>query len=65
MFVYELPKTSRQQVSRLYHRAGEVANPTDVLPDLVLELGDSKVGNLPKDKATGRLADEWNKALVL
>jgi len=36
-----------------------------VIPDLVLELGDSKVGNLPKDKATGKLADEWNTAYVL
>ena len=42
-----------------------LADIADVLPDLVLELGDSKVGYLPKDKATGRLADEWNKACVV
>ncbi|KAL1410609.1 FACT complex subunit spt16 [Vanrija albida] len=45
-------------------RAPKDESTASVIPDLVLELGDSKVGNLPKDKATGKLADEWNKAIA-
>jgi nucleosome binding factor SPN SPT16 subunit len=34
----------------------------EVIPDLVLSLGDGKVGTLPKDKPQGKLVDEWNQA---
>ncbi|GFZ43528.1 FACT complex subunit SPT16 [Saitozyma sp. JCM 24511] len=35
-----------------------------VIPDLVLSLGDGKVGTLPKDKPQGKLVDEWNQAVT-
>lgn len=35
-----------------------------MIPDLILELGDSKVGYIPKDKASGKLAEEWNMAIT-
>ena len=36
-----------------------------MIPDLVLSLGDSaKIGTLPKDKAQGKIVDEWNQAYV-
>ncbi|OCF42303.1 FACT complex subunit SPT16 [Kwoniella heveanensis CBS 569] len=32
--------------------------------DLVLSLGDGRVGSLPKDKPTGKLVDHWNAAVA-
>lgn len=43
--------------------AGEaISDEVVVIPELVLELADMKVGHLQKDKAIGKLAEEWNKA---
>ncbi|KAK6905729.1 FACT complex subunit SPT16 [Kwoniella mangroviensis CBS 8507] len=35
-----------------------------VVKDLVLSLGDGKVGSLPKDKPAGKLVDDWNAAVA-
>lgn len=29
---------------------------------MILELGEAKIGTLPKDKPTGKIVDEWNTA---
>lgn len=36
----------------------------EVLPDLAQSLGADQLGYLPKDKQTGKFADEWSNALV-
>ena len=38
---------------------------SEVLPELILELGEAKIGTLPKDKPSGKIVDEWNQACVL
>lgn len=34
----------------------------EILPDMISNVGDCKIGALPKDKPTGKLVDEWNQA---
>lgn len=41
-----------------------VADKEEILPELVLGLGEAKIGTLPKDKPQGKLPDEWNQAYV-
>lgn len=36
----------------------------EILPELILELGEAKIGTLPKDKPSGKIVDEWNQACV-
>jgi hypothetical protein len=43
-------------------RAPKDESTASVIPDLVLSLADMKLGVIPKDKATGKLSDEWNTA---
>jgi nucleosome binding factor SPN SPT16 subunit len=40
----------------------EGAAQPEVFPDIVLGLGDAKIGTLPKDKAQGKFVEEWNRA---
>jgi len=35
---------------------------TEILPNVILGLGEAKIGQLPKDKPQGKLVDEWNQA---
>jgi hypothetical protein len=37
---------------------------SEILPELILELGEAKIGTLPKDKPSGKIVDEWNQACV-
>lgn len=37
-------------------------NDAEILPNVVLSLGEAKMGHLPKDKQQGKLVDEWNTA---
>lgn len=43
-------------------RAPKDESTASVIPDLILSLSDLKLGHIPKDKTTGKLADEWNTA---
>jgi nucleosome binding factor SPN SPT16 subunit len=45
-------------------RAPKDESTASVIPDLVLSLADMKLGVIPKDKATGKLSDEWNTAVA-
>lgn len=47
------------------HRYLISADESEILPDLILELGEAKIGTLPKDKPSGKIVDEWNQACVL
>ncbi|KAK4688063.1 FACT complex subunit SPT16, partial [Tremellales sp. Uapishka_1] len=42
---------------------GKDAESAQILPDLVLSLGDGKIGHLPKDKPQGKLVEELNNAV--
>ncbi|WWC58713.1 FACT complex subunit SPT16 [Kwoniella dejecticola CBS 10117] len=44
-------------------RSKDEAAAKQVVKDLVLSLGDGKIGSLPKDKPAGKLVDDWNSAV--
>ncbi|KAK8865948.1 FACT complex subunit SPT16 [Kwoniella newhampshirensis] len=45
-------------------RPKDEAAAKETVKDLVLSLGDGKIGGLPKDKPTGKLVDDWNAAVA-
>ncbi|WRT64164.1 FACT complex subunit SPT16 [Kwoniella shivajii] len=45
-------------------RSKDEAAAKQVIKDLVLALGDGKIGSLPKDKPAGKLVDDWNAAVT-
>ncbi|KAL7419533.1 FACT complex subunit spt16 [Cryptotrichosporon argae] len=48
----------------IFVRAAKDESTANVVPNLIAALGNVKLGVLPKDAATGKLADEWNTAVA-